>query len=150
MKIRRATKDDFEAMTEVWHSAVKETHAFIHKSEIEGYRARLSTEFFPSTHEIWVATDEDESVIGFIGMNDDEVGMLFVDAEHHGEGVGTALIDLVTEGRPVLEVEVNEQATQAVGFYTALGFEMVSRSPVDSDGNPFPLLRMRRPGVDSV
>ena len=150
MEIRRATKDDFEAMTEVWHGAVKATHAFLGESEIEGYRARLSTEFFPATGEIWVATDDNGVVIGFIGMDGDEVGMLFVEADRHGQGVGTALIDLVAEGRPFLEVEVNEQASQALRFYEGLGFEQVGRSPVDSDGNPYPLLRMKRPGVDSV
>ena len=150
MEIRRATEDDFAAMTDVWHSAVKATHGFLGESEIEGYRGRLATEFFPATEEIWVATDDDGAITGFIGMDDDEVGMLFVDAGHHGQGIGTALIDLVAEGRPTLEVEVNEQASQALGFYEGVGFERVSRSPVDSDGNPFPLLRMRRPGVDSV
>jgi putative acetyltransferase len=42
-------------------------------------------------------------------------------------------------------VDVNEQNPAAVGFYEALGFVVVSRSPVDGDGRPFPLLHMRRP-----
>ena len=148
--IRQARERDFEAMTEVWYRAVKPTHSFLTDSDIEGYRARIPTEVFPAVPEIWAATGEDDEILGFIGMDGDEVGMLFVDSEHQAQGVGTALVDLVTEGRPVLEVEVNEQASQAVAFYQKVGFEETSRSPLDGDGNPFPLLRMKRQGVDSV
>lgn len=150
MEIRRATEADYDAMTEVWHRAVKATHDFLTDSQVEGYRARIPGEVFPAVPDTWLAVDDDGVILGFVGMDGDEVSMLFVDADHHRQGVGTALIDLVAEGRPVLEVEVNEQATQAVDFYLGLGFEEISRSPVDSDGNPFPLLRMKRPGVDSV
>ena len=44
-----------------------------------------------------------------------------------------------------LTVEVNEQNPAACGFYEALGFVVIGRSPVDDDGRPFPLLHMRRP-----
>jgi putative acetyltransferase len=43
-----------------------------------------------------------------------------------------------------LTVDVNEQNGAALGFYEALGFEVVDRSPVDEDGRPFPLLHLRR------
>jgi putative acetyltransferase len=44
-----------------------------------------------------------------------------------------------------LTVDVNEQNPAACGFYEALGFVVVGRSPVDDDGRPFRLLHMRRP-----
>jgi putative acetyltransferase len=39
---------------------------------------------------------------------------------------------------------VNEQNAAALGFYEALGFEVVARSPLDDTGRPYPLLHMRR------
>ncbi len=42
-----------------------------------------------------------------------------------------------------LKVDVNEQNPQAVGFYEHMGFEVISRSPLDSLGKPFPLLHMQ-------
>ena len=45
------------------------------------------------------------------------------------------------------ELDVNEQNPGAVEFYRRRGFEQVGRSPVDSDGRPFPLLHFRRAGV---
>ena len=41
-------------------------------------------------------------------------------------------------------VDVNEQNSQGVGFYKHLGFKVISRSPLDGNGNPFPVLHMSR------
>ncbi|KPY35149.1 putative acetyltransferase [Pseudomonas syringae pv. papulans] len=43
----------------------------------------------------------------------------------------------------IRELDVNEQNTQALGFYRRHGFEVVSRSEVDGLGQPYPMLRMR-------
>ncbi|MEN0678671.1 GNAT family N-acetyltransferase, partial [Plesiomonas shigelloides] len=40
------------------------------------------------------------------------------------------------------KVEVNEQNPLAVGFYEHMGFKVISRSPVDDMGKPFPILHM--------
>jgi putative acetyltransferase len=46
-----------------------------------------------------------------------------------------------------LEVEVNAQNRQAVGFYEAMGFRVIASTDVDGDGRPYPLLRMRAVAV---
>ncbi len=43
-----------------------------------------------------------------------------------------------------LAVDVNEQSEAALGFYEALGFTVVGRSPTDAGGRPFPVLHMKR------
>lgn len=42
------------------------------------------------------------------------------------------------------EVTVNEQKPQAVGFYEHLGFQTYKRTECDEEGNPYPLLYMKR------
>ena len=42
------------------------------------------------------------------------------------------------------EVTVNEQTPQAVGFYEHLGFQTYKRTECDEEGNPYPLLYMKR------
>lgn len=42
------------------------------------------------------------------------------------------------------EVTVNEQNPQAVGFYEHLGFQTYKRTGCDEEGNPYPLLYMKR------
>lgn len=39
---------------------------------------------------------------------------------------------------------VNEQNPQAVGFYEHLGFVTYKRTVLDEEGNPYPLLYMKR------
>lgn len=40
------------------------------------------------------------------------------------------------------QLAVNEQNPVAKGFYEHMGFEVVSRSPLDDQGNPYPILNM--------
>ena len=39
---------------------------------------------------------------------------------------------------------VNEQNPQARGFYEHMGFRVYKRTDLDEQGNPYPLLYMRR------
>jgi hypothetical protein len=41
-------------------------------------------------------------------------------------------------------LDVNEQNPEATRFYEAMGFVVVDRSELDTQGQPFPLLHMRR------
>lgn len=42
------------------------------------------------------------------------------------------------------EGTVNEQNSQAVGFYEHMGFETYRRTDHDEEGNPYPLLYMKK------
>ena len=48
------------------------------------------------------------------------------------------------------EVTVNEQNPQAVGFYEHLGFQTYKRTECDEEGNPYPLLYMKRNIVSKI
>lgn len=54
-----------------------------------------------------------------------------VDATHAIEELGVRAVD------------VNEDNTQAVGFYERLGFVQVGRSELDGQGKPYPTLHMK-------
>ena len=79
---------------------------------------------------------------GFAGIDGERLEMLFVDAAWRGRGLGSLLLRRVlAEG--VREVEVNEANPDARAFYAHWGFRVVERLPLDGQGRPFPLLRMR-------
>ena len=44
----------------------------------------------------------------------------------------------------IKELAVNEQNPQAKGFYEYMGFEVYKRTELDEQGNPYPLLYMKR------
>ncbi len=69
--------------------------------------------------------------------------MLFVLDKARGQGLGAKLMQYAIEELKVKRVDVNEQNPLATGFYQHLGFEVISRSPLDDMGKPFPILHMK-------
>ena len=84
--------------------------------------------------------------VGFMGLAEHDIAALFLEPAQCGQGAGRRLVTHAQQLRGgSLTVDVNEQNPAARGFYEALGFVVVSRSPLDGDGRRFPLLHMRRP-----
>lgn len=68
--------------------------------------------------------------------------ILFVHDDFRGRGIGKSLLQYAVSGLRACKVDVNEQNTQAVGFYMHLGFSIVGRSETDPDGKPYPILHL--------
>jgi putative acetyltransferase len=140
--LRRAEERDTVRLVEVWRAAVEATHHFLSPSDVDWYSERLAAEFFPMVE--LVIAELGSRIVGFSGTTDGRLEMLFVDPTTHGRGVGTALLDRALQAQGTIDVDVNEQNPDAVAFYKRRGFEQTGRSPLDSDGRPFPLLHLRR------
>lgn len=143
MIIRPAKASDYPSLLDIWLRAVRATHHFLQASDIEALKPQLVDHYFPAV-DLWVA-ESNGHALGFIGLNDHHVEMLFVDPDHHGKGIGRTLLDYVRGFSTSLSVDVNEQNPQAVGFYLHYGFVQTGRSPLDGEGRPFPLLHMKLP-----
>jgi putative acetyltransferase len=141
--IRRARRSEAPRLLEVWESAVRATHDFLSDADIAFYRRVIRDNFLP-TAEVYVWTGESGRADGFMGLHEHRIEALFVHAGCRGRGVGRALVEHARALRGALEVDVNEQNAQAAGFYAAMGFRQVGRSPLDHEGRPFPLLHLRR------
>lgn len=135
---------EWPALVCIWRSAVEATHDFITAADIDRYESKMITDYFPHVV-LWVAADATDQPVGFIGMSDHHIEMLFVDPGHHGSGAGTALLNHVGAHHARLIVDVNEQNPAAIGFYRHQGFIEIGRSPLDAEGKPFPLLHLSRP-----
>lgn len=73
--------------------------------------------------------------------------MLFVSDEYRGRGTGKQLLQYGIENYGVNELSVNEQNPLAKGFYEYMGFKIYKRTELDEQGNPYPLLYMKRDGL---
>ena len=70
--------------------------------------------------------------------------MLFVYAESRGQGIRKGLLKYGMDRYAVDELTVNEQNPSAKGFYAHMGFAVCKRTERDEQGNPYPLLYMKK------
>jgi putative acetyltransferase len=124
----------------IWRGAVQATHQFLTADDIDYYEKRLAGEYLGLV-ELTVAT-LDGSPVGFSGLAEGKLEMLFIDQRHRGHCVGSALLSEAIAKVPGLLVDVNEQNAQAVGFYQQRGFITLDRSETGADGRPFPILHL--------
>lgn len=145
-RIRKSVPADVPALFQVWRAAVFATHDFVAKEDLAEISRLVRDQYLP-TAELDVAVDEDDTPVAFMGMTDNEIDALFVHGALRGSGLGRQLAELALTRARVIRTEVNEQNTQAVGFWKHMGFRQVGRSDTDHQGRPYPLLLMERPGL---
>lgn len=137
--IRKIEAEDYPRLSEIWESAVSATHDFLKHEDFLYYKNNLSTYF----KYVNLFGFEDGGVLtGFVGVADGNIEMLFVDAVSRGKGVGRRLVSYAIDNLQAATVDVNEQNTQAVGFYEHVGFKVSKRSDLDAEGKPYPILHM--------
>ena len=142
-RLRASRPDDIEAMFEVWYTAVLATHDFLAKSDFAEICVLVRQDYLPS-HEFTVAVDDKDRVIGFFRLDGNEIESVFIAPALRRQGLGRRFVAEAASRVQTLEVEVNTQNRQAIGFYEAMGFRAISSTDVDREGRPYPLLRMRR------
>ena len=130
-------------LTNVWERSVRATHRFLSVSEIDAIKEDIPKALQTVEHLI-IAVNEGGEPIGFMGIGNRKLEMLFLDPEERGKGLGKKLLRYGIETFGINEVTVNEQNPDAVGFYKKMGFSVYKRTEIDEEGRPYPLLWMKR------
>jgi putative acetyltransferase len=144
-QIRRSRAADLDTLVALWERSVRATHDFLTEADIDALHPLVGDALSDDALELWVLTETTDVPIGFLGLAGNDIAALFLEPAHRGQGGGRRLVAHAQERRDGdLTVDVNEQNAAARGFYEALGFVVVDRSPLDDDGRPFPILHMRR------
>lgn len=146
MKIIEDTKREtilIRKLLEVWESSVTATHLFLSADEVKDIKEYVSQALEKIPHLI-IAENENNIPVGFMGIADKRLEMLFVANENIGYGIGKLLLQYGIENYSVNELAVNEQNPLARGFYEHMGFQVYKRTELDEQGNPYPLLYMKR------
>ena len=145
--IRLARAGDLDRLVALWERSVRATHCFLSEEDIVQLRPQVRDALRHDELDLWVLADADDTPMGFLGLAGNDISALFLDPAARNRGAGRRLIAHAQSLRKgELTVDVNEQNPVAIGFYEALGFVVVGRSPLDDEGRPFPLLHMRRAG----
>jgi len=121
--IRKYENIDSEKVVETWYQAFFLAHPFLAKDFVEKVKVDMRNIYLPNS-ETWVY-EENEVVLGFVSMLDNEIGGLFIQPSHHGKGIGTQLVDYVHQFHEELEVEVFENNEIGIPFYNKYGFELL-------------------------
>jgi len=142
MNISVAVKDEYAEIVEVWEASVRATHDFLSEDDIQFLKPLILNEYL-SAVELRCIKNDAGNILGFLGVAEEKIEMLFVHSDRRGEGIGKLLLNYAVNDMGATKLDVNEQNSQAVGFYEHLGFKVTGRSEVDGMGKPFPLLHMQ-------
>ena len=137
------TNVSIEQLTQVWERSVKATHLFLSDDEITDIKKFVPGALSQVAYLV-IAINETGNPIGFMGIEDSKIEMLFISPDERGKGRGKAFIKFGIEHFAANQVTVNEQNPQALGFYEHLGFIVYKRTETDEEGRPYPILYMKR------
>lgn len=141
LRLRKSTLNDGARVLDIWRRAVDATHDFLTAKDRRDIEIEVAAFLPHATLDLIV--NEDDYPLGFMLLDDNHMEALFVDPDFRGTGIGRALVEEGIRHCPNLLTDVNEQNTQAIGFYERLGFIRCGRSDLDGQGRPYPLIHLR-------
>lgn len=141
-EVKERTTSLIEQLLKVWESSVKATHLFLSENEIENIKKYVPQALKEIPYLI-IVEDKNQIPVGFMGIVEQHLEMLFLSHEERGKGLGKELLKYGIDKYSVNDLAVNEQNPLAKGFYEHMGVEVYKRTECDEQGNPYPLLYMR-------
>ena len=130
-------------LLKLWENSVKATHLFLSDDEISDIKQYVP-KALTGIPILVIVENENGNPVGFMGIADHMLEMLFISNEYRGQGIGKQLLQYGLENYSINRLAVNEQNPLAKGFYEHMGFEVYQRTDIDEQGNPYPLLYMKR------
>ncbi|MCX8532789.1 GNAT family N-acetyltransferase [Chryseobacterium luquanense] len=115
---------------EIWESAVKATHDFLSETDFEYFKEAIPIDYLPGLDVYLIS--ENEEIKGFGAVSENILEMLFIHNSSHGKVFGKILCQFLKEKTGFTKVDINEQNSQAIGFYEKMGFREIGRSEKDS------------------
>ncbi len=135
-------KDLIADLLAIWRRSVKTSHTFLSDDEISRVE-KYVPEAISSVSHLLVAY-ENEKAVGFLGVIEQKIEMLFIDDKEQDKGIGSSLVNQAIKRYGVEKVVVNEENHKAHAFYLKLGFKDIERKETDEQGGPYPIIIMKR------
>lgn len=128
-------------LLKLWEQSVRASHHFLNDEQILKIRQQIIQHSYFDQVQLF-HVEHQQQILGFRGIAGSKLEMLFISPSAFRQGIGSQLLQhALTLG--VTEVDVNEQNPDATAFYLKHGFEIISRSETDSEGNPYPILHLK-------
>ena len=104
-------------------------------------RAFIAGHVLP-TCTVWVAASD--RIVGFIAFRKGWIDHLYVDVDHHGRGIGSALLDKALAAEAELQLWAFQRNRNALRFYQRRGFRIVELSDGERNEEKEPDARLIR------
>lgn len=131
-----------DTLSDIWKSSVRASHHFLTEDDII-HLTPQAEDALRGIETLWVMEDRQRPV-GFMGMQNRKIEMLFLHPDCFRKGLGKVFIRLAFDKLDIEFVNVNEQNPNARRFYEHMGVKVFKRNEFDDAGNPFPILEMKR------
>lgn len=129
--IRKFEKNDINDIMRIWKNENIKAHSFIPKEYWENNYNYVKG-ILPNA-EIYVYLIK-ENIVGFIGLSQNFIEGIFVDANNQCNGIGTLLLNKVKENRNVLSLNVYKNNKNAIKFYEKNNFKIIDEK-IDKNTN---------------
>jgi len=141
-RIENIEKNEYSEVVEVWEASVRATHHFLKEEDIAYFKPLILNVYLDAV-ELRCVKNVNGVIIGFMGVADQNLEMLFIHPKERAKGIGRKLLEYSIKELDVKKVDVNEDNEQAIGFYENYGFKTYERSEIDASGKPYPILHMK-------
>lgn len=135
------TQEHTATALDIWERSVRATHTFLSEADITQLKAEVPFYFTQVDVSLWY---DNENLIGFSGVAEDSLEMLFLDPTYFKQGFGSQILQRLVAEKNIMFIDVNEDNPNAVKFYNKNGFEQFDRSEKGGQGRDFPILHLRR------
>ena len=128
-------------LLKLWEQSVRASHHFLNDEQILKIRQQIIQHSYFDQVQLF-HVEHQQQILGFMGIAGSKLEMLFISPSAFRQGIVSQLLQHAL-ALGVTEVDVNEQNPDATAFYLKHGFEIISRSETDSEGNPYPILHLK-------
>lgn len=136
---QNASKKDYDNVLNIWKKSAKETHHFLTPNDFNFYLEIIPQHLDAVALDLW---HDDTNLVGFSGVSEDELVMLFLDPDFIGKKYGSRILTWLIENKNIKKIDVNTQNEHAKNFYLSHGFRIDSEDEIDGFGKPYPITHL--------
>ena len=131
--LRQAEQKDLSRIMEIWLEGNLQAHGFIDPTYWTGHLQEVQAAISRADVWVWEENGRTEAFAGAVG---NYLAGLFVSGTQRGRGIGSQLLEHITQQRPRLTLHVYSRNTGAVRFYERHGFVLVKERTDPETGQP--------------
>lgn len=106
----------------VWEASVRATYHFLKEEDILLFKKLIPEKYLDAVC-LYAVRDNMSKILGFLGVSDDGIEMLFIHPNARGKGIGKRFLDYAVNELHLRKVNVNEQLWQPCHKFHIFDFD---------------------------